>query len=213
TAVSLAPRDAAYRIELAALLEQDGDFAGAERTYQFAVRVARNDLGAELAYGDFLARRRRFSEAVAVYERAAELKPDVEGALEGLGRCYWALDDRNQALSVMERLVELQPNNPAAKYDLALMLQRTGHPQEAIPLLDDVIRILPTMWEAVACKAGVLADLGRYWEARALYERAAELGAAGSSFEHARESLDRLLLGAPQSDPHCEEKPQGDQPD
>jgi hypothetical protein len=38
------------------------------------------------------------------------------------------------------------------------------------------------MWEARALKASILAELGRYWEARNLFEEAADLGASGDGF-------------------------------
>lgn len=197
TAVALAPDEAFYRVELALLLESSGDVRAAERMFRLAIELSPEDWGAKLAFGDFLARHRRFSEAVAAYEYAAELRPGAPDALKGLSRCYWALDDREKAMSVMSRLVELQPNNVVAKYDLALMLHRSGRPHEALPLLDDVMRILPTMWEAAAYKAGVLAELGRLWEARAIYDRAAELGASGEAFEKARSSVEERIRGGP----------------
>jgi len=182
TAVELDPHNASYRIDLAALLERASEFESAETTFQEAANLSDGDWGASLAYGDFLSRRKRYSEAVAVYQRAEELRPDSVGALRGLGRCYWALDDREQALQVMRRLVELQPHNPAAKYDLALMLYRSGRGRDAAALLDDVFRILPNMWQARALKAGILGEMGRYWEARNLFEKAVELGASGDVF-------------------------------
>ena len=181
-AVELDPHNPSYRIDLGALLERASEFESAEATFRGAASLSDGDWGASLAHGDFLSRRRRYSEAVAVYQRAEEFRPDSVGALRGLGRCYWALDDREQALQVMTRLVELQPHNPAAKYDLALMLYRSGRGRDAAALLDDVFRILPNMWEARALKAGILGEMGRYWEARNLFEKAVELGASGDVF-------------------------------
>jgi Flp pilus assembly protein TadD len=181
-AVELDPRDPSHRIELGAHLERVSEFERAEVMFQGAANLSDGDWGASLAYGDFLSRRKRYSEAVAAYQRAEELRPGSTGVLRGLGRCYWALDDREQALEVMRRLAELQPHNPAAKYDLALMLHRSGRGREAAALLDDVIRILPNMWEARALKAGILGALGRHWEARILFEKAVKLGASGDAF-------------------------------
>ncbi len=181
-AMALAPHNPSYRIELGGLLEQQSEFESADVMFRGAANLSEGDWGASLAYGDFLSRRKRYSEAVAAYQRAEELRPGSAGALRGLGRCYWALDDREQALEVMRRLAELQPHNPAAKYDLALMLHRSGRGREAAALLDDVIRILPNMWEARALKAGILGGLGRHGEARNLFEEAVELGASGDAF-------------------------------
>jgi len=63
-----------------------------------------------------------------------------------------------------------------------VMLHSSGRGREAVVLLDDVIRILPNMWEARALKAGILGELGRHWEARGLFEEAIELGAGGDVF-------------------------------
>ncbi len=181
-AVALDPHNPSYRIELGAHLERASEFESAEVMFRGAADLSDGDRGASLAYGGFLSRRRRYSEAVAAYQRAEELRPGSTGVLRGLGRCYWALDDREQALEVMRRLAELQPHNPAAKHDLALMLYRSGRGREAAALLDDVIRILPNMWEARALKAGILGTLGRHPEARILFEKAVELGASGDAF-------------------------------
>jgi Flp pilus assembly protein TadD len=181
-AIGLEPGNPSYRIELGALLESAAEFELAEEQYREAAGRSEGDWGASLAYGDFLTRMRRYSEAVAAYQHAEELRPGSPNALRALGRCYWALDDREQALEVTRRLVELQPHNPAAKFDLALMLHRSGRGRQAARLLDDVIRLLPNMWEARALKASILAELGRYWEARGLFEQAVELGASGEAF-------------------------------
>ena len=181
-AISLQPQSPSYRMELGGLLEEQSDFKGAELMFRSAATLSADEWGANLAYGDFLRRRRRYSEAVAAYRRAEELRPGTSGALRGLGRCYWALEDRERALEVTRRLVELQPHNPAVRFDLAVMLHRSGRGREAASLLDDVIRILPSMWEARALKASILAELGRYWEARGLFEEAADLGASGDGF-------------------------------
>jgi len=199
-AVALEPDNPFYRTELAALLEERGEYDRAEALFESASRIAGEEWGASLAYGDFLRRRRRYSEAVAAYQRVVELMPGSAGALTGLGRCYWALDDRTQALEVMSRLVELQPHNPAPKFDLAVMLHRSGRGRQAVGLLDDVIRILPNMWEARALKASILGELGRYWEARGLFEEALEAGATGPLFWETWISMEASLGDAGMED-------------
>ena len=99
---------------------------------------------------------------------------------------------------MMRRLVELQPHNPASKYDLALMLHSSGRGREAAALLDDVIRILPNMWEARALKASILGELGRHWEARNLFEEAVELGASGDAFWDTWIAMETVLGGVGQ---------------
>jgi tetratricopeptide (TPR) repeat protein len=190
-AVRLAPGNADYKIRLAALYESVGDYESAEAMFESASAVSPDYSKARLAHGEFLSRRKRYSEAVAAYGAAEGLEQGTPDALAGLGRCYWALDDRVRAVEVMRRLVELQPHNPAAKYELALMLHRSGRSREAVPLLDDVIRLLPGMWQARALKASILGELGRYLEARNLFEQAAELGARSDAFWETWGSMER----------------------
>lgn len=190
-AVRLAPGNADYKIRLATLYESVGDFDSAEAMFKSASAVSPDYSRARLAHGDFLSRRKRYSEAVAAYGAAEELEQGRPDALAGLGRCYWALDDRARAVEVMRRLVELQPHNPAAKYELALMFHRSGRSREAVPLLDDVIRLLPGMWQARALKASILGELGRYPEARNLFEEAVELGAGSDAFWDTWSSMER----------------------
>jgi Flp pilus assembly protein TadD len=171
-----------YRLELAALYERSGDHTEAETVYRTLERTDPSSSAVRLAYGDFLVRRRRFSDAVAAYSLADELSPGSPGILCNLGRCYWELSETDRAIEAMRRSVELQPHNPRLKYELAHMLHLAGRSEEALVHLDDVIRILPGMWEARALKATILGEGGRYPEARRLFEEAGELGADDPSF-------------------------------
>jgi len=182
TAVRLDREHAGYRLELAAAYEEAGRLREAERVLRGLERSDPLSWAARLAWGDFLARQRRYSEAVAAYRRADELNPGSPGILCNLGRCYWELADVDRAVEAMRRAVELQPHNPRLKYDLAEMLHCAGEPGEALDHLNDVIRILPGMWKALALKATILSERGRYTEARKLFEEAWGLGADDPSF-------------------------------
>jgi len=181
-AVRLDLRNAGYRLDLAALLEQMDDLERADSVYRYAERVLPYDWAVKFAYGDFLSRHRRYPEAVSAYRRAEELGPASAVSLRNIGRCYWEIDDAERAIFALRRSVELQPFNPGLKYDLAAMLRASGRPHEALELLDRAIRILPGIWRARVLKASILGELGRYAEARRLFESAETLGADGPGF-------------------------------
>lgn len=68
-------------LEMATLLERDKDVAGAEKEFNAAVTSSLPDT--TFAYGrlaSFLARQKRFPEAVVVYERLLKAKPDAINA-------------------------------------------------------------------------------------------------------------------------------------
>ncbi|MBD3347973.1 MAG: tetratricopeptide repeat protein, partial [Candidatus Eisenbacteria bacterium] len=186
----LQPENVRYRLELAGLHEKRGDFQRAESIFRWVERSAGDDLPARLAYGDFLLRRERYTEAVAAYRRAQEASPTSAGVFTSLSRCYWEMEDIDAAVAAMRRSVELQPHNPRLKYDLALMLQRSGEPGEALVHLDDVLRLLPNAWQPVALKASILTRLGMHDEARRLFTKAREMGAEGAQFRAAWSELE-----------------------
>jgi len=185
------PENVRYRIELASLYEKRGEIDEAERALRWVERNAGDDLPARLAYGDFLLRQQRYTEAVAAYRRANESSPLSAGVFTSLSRCYWEMDDADAAVAAMRRSVELQPHNPRLKYDLALMLHRSGKPEDALAHLDDVVRLLPNAWQPVVLKASVLTDLGSHEEALRYFEAARDLGAEGEQF---RSAWSKLLL-------------------
>lgn len=181
-AVRFDPSNLRYKLELSSLLEKEGDLERAESALRWVERNAGDDLPARLAYGDFLLRHERYTEAVAAYRRAEESTPLAAGVFTSLSRCFWEMEDLDAAIAAMRRSVELQPRNPRLKYDLALMLSRNGMKEEAIACLDDVASILPSAWQPIGLKASILADMGLADEARPLFERARELGAGGDQF-------------------------------
>jgi tetratricopeptide (TPR) repeat protein len=68
-------------LEMAALLERDKDVAGAEKEFNAAVAASLPDT--TLAYSrlaSFLARQKRYADAVVVYERLLKAKPDAINA-------------------------------------------------------------------------------------------------------------------------------------
>jgi tetratricopeptide (TPR) repeat protein len=190
-AVRLDRWNAGYRLDLAALLERMDELERADSVYRCAERVLPYEWSVKFAYGDFLARHRRYPEAVSAYRRAEELGPVSAVSLRNIGRCYWEVDDAERAISALRRSVELQPFNPGLKYDLAVMLRASGRPHEALDLLEEAIRILPGIWRARVLKASILGDLGRYAEARRVFESAETLGADGPGFWGAWVEMER----------------------
>jgi len=115
------------------------------------------------------------------------------GVFTSLSRCFYEMEDLDAAIAAMRRSIELQPRNPKLKYDLALMLSKSGRKEEAVSYLDDMMTILPSAWQPVALKASILSDLGLTDESRRLFERARDMGAKGDQF---RTAWSRMELAA-----------------
>ncbi len=173
------PRNAGYRLDLAALEERLGNLGAADQAYRNAERELPLAWTVKFAYGDFLSRQHRYSEAVAAYARAETLDPAVPRRADGGEQCF---DDAERVVAALRRSVKLQPRNPGIKCDLAVMLRRSGQFAEALRLVDDALAILPGMLRGRVLKATLLGDLGRYAEAREHFHVAEEQGAGGPVF-------------------------------
>src|SRR5205085_938645 len=67
---------------------QAGDVAGAERVYRQVVAAQPNHAAAWCYLGMACHDQDRFEEAIAAYQRAVELKPDLTVAFNNLGNTY-----------------------------------------------------------------------------------------------------------------------------
>ena len=67
-------------LEMAALLERDKDFAGAEREFNAVLSAAPDSAIGYNALGNFYRRQKRYTDAVSVYEKLLHAKPDAVNA-------------------------------------------------------------------------------------------------------------------------------------
>jgi tetratricopeptide (TPR) repeat protein len=78
--------------------------------------------------------------AEAAIRRAAELDPSYRDALLGVGQRY---EDRKQYAAAIA-IYKQFPDNPAVRERLGNLLLEDGHPEEAIPHLEAVVKASPT---------------------------------------------------------------------
>ncbi len=80
----------------------------------------------------------------------------------------------DQALEYHGRLVDLGDRTPELLYNTALLLQKSGQPEEAVRLYREALAENPDFAEALVNLGHVLKSLGRTDEARACWSRALE---------------------------------------
>jgi hypothetical protein len=100
-----------------------------------------------------------YAEAAEVFESVLGTQSDLPDALYGLGRCKMELGEPDAAVELLTRLVEKNRayRDYAACLELAEALTRTGEDDEAIELLQGLLRSSPRPAHAVALAKRLLA--------------------------------------------------------
>lgn len=113
--------------------------------------------------------------AVNEYEAAIKLAPGQAALYEALGWEYRALNENALAVKAFTQQLKLAPGNPIAMYNLASSEAENGQPQDALPLLEQVVKMYQIPTQADYYLGRVLATQGKYREAAQEFNRATQL--------------------------------------
>ena len=181
-------------------------------------QAAAADAGTNAAWREFLTRRaldldpgntdalqelatllrvlRRFDEALAILRRLEQHVPDDARIVVDIGRCLSGLRRYGEAEPVLRRaLASLDDAN--TRYELGLVLDRTGHPAEALSEYRNALARNPTHRDALNNLGVAYARAGRLPEAAAQFER---LVAADPANPDAHTNLGAILLSTGHAD-------------
>jgi Flp pilus assembly protein TadD len=113
--------------------------------------------------------------AVAEYQLAIKLAPNDAELYEGLGWEYRKLGQADQAAKAFVEQLKLSPGNPIAMYNLGSAEVDSGHEQDAIPLLQEVVKIYNHPTGADYYLGRALTAQGKEQEAVMAFQRATTL--------------------------------------
>lgn len=128
-----------------------------------------------LTEGNALADRERYEEALAAYEQAIYLNPNLASAYNSKGSVLNKLKRYEEALVASELAISLDPNDEAAYHTKSIALYSLKRYEEALAACEYTIRLNPHDANAYHNKGIVLNRLKRYEEALSAYERAIRL--------------------------------------
>lgn len=144
-----------------------------DHAVEWASRALRHD--AKPAYlttlGMALLNLGRREDAVRVFDKAVQLKPDDAGLWSNLASALIEAGHVSDALLCLGRAHELDPQNPKIRNDLGHGFMLLGRHEEALPWFDRALEIRPDSVEALNSKAFSLTRLHRFDEAFAVYAR------------------------------------------
>jgi predicted O-linked N-acetylglucosamine transferase (SPINDLY family) len=162
--MSLIGSKGSARREAARKAETDGDLANAERLLRAALAVRPGDSNTTLALADFLARRRRFSEAEAYYKKLLKAFPNEPALLNSFAVLKHMTGRRDEAIGLWQRVHTAQPTVASPLINIGLALREAGDTAGAIAKFERALAIDPTAFEA-HYNLGVTYYHGRQYEA------------------------------------------------
>jgi tetratricopeptide (TPR) repeat protein len=116
------------------LSKPSGDAAAiaqAKQEFQKELQVDPQNAGAEYILGEMARQESQWDDAIVHFSRAARLDTSFGDAFMGWGFCLVTLKRYEEAVPPLQMAVRLQEGNPAAHYNLAVALSRTGKKEEA----------------------------------------------------------------------------------
>jgi hypothetical protein len=120
-----------------------------------------------IAYANALYDAGRYADAVKSFEIIIQTRGDDPAALYGLGRCFIELGEAERAIEPLSKLVGKNRayRDYAACLDLADAYAKAGHDDDALDLLEGLVRASPRVQHHLAL-AHLLVDAGRIEEAQ-----------------------------------------------
>jgi len=145
-----------------------------------------------LALGNMYLERDRPKEAMRIFERATQLRPDDVRAWVNLGAAFDATGGTAKAQEHYRKALALAPGDPFANCRLASSLYASGKHTDSVNLLREVMRDNPRSFCAFFTMGGAFADAGIYRDAIRMWRKVIEIAPASAEAVSARESIEVL---------------------
>ena len=123
----------------AGVLEQAGDWAGAEAVYRTLLKQNPGSVEALGNLGVVLARQAKYEAAAEAYRRALRLRPSLTPLYLNLGLAYYKAEKRELAIEQFRIYLQKDPASRQARQLLATALLETDHFQAAAQTFESLL--------------------------------------------------------------------------
>ena len=137
------PEDFAAHYNLAALLQTRGDYAGAIRVYEEALKIQPGDAAVENALGGALLASGQLRDAISHLRAAIKARPDYFDAHYNLGNALASAEDYAGAAAEFGEAVRLNPADAGAHTNFGSALALTGKVEEARQEFQKALQLNP----------------------------------------------------------------------
>jgi len=174
TAQSIEPDSEEVVLNLARLYAESGDVAHAAKVIE-AVPVNDRSPKMEVALGAAYDQLKQPKDAIAAYQRAADMDPGDAHTLDALGQALLADNQLDESLKQFKLLSEADPEDTEALVHIGEIQRRQGKYEDALTTIRKARKQDPTSLEAGYNEALLLDVLGRFEEAAQTYEKMVDL--------------------------------------
>jgi len=169
TAQAIEPDSEEVVLNLARLYADSGDIAHTAKIIE-AVSVNDRTPKMEVALGAAYDQLKRPKDAIAAYQRAADMDPGDAHTLDALGQALLADNQLDESLKQFKLLAEADPEDTEALIHIGEIQRRQGKYEDALATIRKARKQDPTSLEAGYNEALLLDVLGRFDEAAKTYE-------------------------------------------
>jgi DNA-binding winged helix-turn-helix (wHTH) protein len=110
----------------------DWDWAGADKSFNYALELNPNNATAHQWYADYLGVIGRFDESLAHIERAIELDPDSAAIAAALAGFHYTQRDANQIIKAAKQVIRLDPTFAYGQFYLGFGYEFKGLGAQAV---------------------------------------------------------------------------------
>ncbi len=142
---------------------------------QEAISRDEGNHGYHILRGLIYRQQEKWAEEAAAYEKAIEIKPDLDSLWYNLGLAYYHLGDAEKERQAYGKCLDLSGNNQLARYNLGLVLFEGGRKLEAQRCFINAREIDPRFFKAWYNNGILLGKLGQDHRAMAYFDKAIEL--------------------------------------
>jgi protein O-mannosyl-transferase len=130
---------------------------------------------AQYNLGGALADEKRWGEAIAHYEEALRIAPDLIKIRYNLGAALLNAGRPAEAVATLEEVLRQEPDFPEASYNLGRALLESGKAGDAIVPFEAALRLKPRDAMTLRGMGDALAETGRNAEAASFYEESLQI--------------------------------------
>ena len=174
TAQAIEPDSEDVVLNLARLYAESGDLAHSVKVIQ-AVPAGDRTPKMEVALGAAYDQLKQPKDAIAAYQRAADMDPSDAHTVQALGQALLADNQLDEALKQFKVLSDADPENTEALVHIAEIQRMQNHYEDALATVRKARKQDPTSLEAGYNEALLLDVLGRFDEAAKAYEGMVEM--------------------------------------